>query len=63
MATGVGPATGFLEGSGIELNEKDKSVEVDEYLRVKGIDGVYAIGALSRDSDERASKLITILHR
>jgi NADPH-dependent 2,4-dienoyl-CoA reductase/sulfur reductase-like enzyme len=48
MGVGVAPATAFLKGSGIEL-EKDGSIKVDEYLRVKsGKDtkNVYAIGML-----------------
>ena len=46
MGVGVAPATGFLKGSGIEL-EKDGSIKVDKYLRVKtGKDtkNVFAIG-------------------
>lgn len=43
MATGVGPATEFLKESGFETL-KDGSLEVDEYLKVKGVEGVYAIG-------------------
>lgn len=45
MGVGVAPATEFLKGSGIEL-ERDGGVKVDEYLRVKGQKGVYAIGEL-----------------
>jgi apoptosis-inducing factor 3 len=44
MAVGVGPATEFLRESGFKL-EKDGAVKVDKYLRVKGIDDVYATGA------------------
>lgn len=46
MGVGVRPATDFLKGSGIEI-EKDGSVRVDEYLRVRtGADteNIYAIG-------------------
>lgn len=47
MGVGVAPATEFLKGSGIEL-EQDGGVKVDEYLRVvrapPGVKGVFAIG-------------------
>lgn len=43
VAVGVGPATEFLKGSAIKL-ENDGSIKVDKYLRVKGIDDVYATG-------------------
>jgi NADPH-dependent 2,4-dienoyl-CoA reductase/sulfur reductase-like enzyme len=49
MGVGVAPATGFLNGSGIEL-EKDGSIKVDKYLRVKtGKDtkNVFAIGDIA----------------
>ena len=43
MAVGIGPATEFLKESGFKL-ERDGGVKVDKYLRVKGIDDVYATG-------------------
>jgi len=43
MGVGVVPATAFLKDSGIKL-EKDGGIKVDEYLRVAGLDGVFAIG-------------------
>ena len=43
MAVGVGPATSYLKGSGIQTL-KDGSLEVDEYLAVKGVNDIYAIG-------------------
>lgn len=47
LGVGVAPATEFLrEGSGIKL-EKDGGVLVDEYLRVPGVDAVYAIGDIA----------------
>jgi NADPH-dependent 2,4-dienoyl-CoA reductase/sulfur reductase-like enzyme len=46
MGVGVGPATGFLKDSGFTL-EKDGGVRVDEFLRVLGLQNVYAIGKLS----------------
>lgn len=44
MAVGVGPATEYLKGSGISTR-KDGGVEVDEFLKVKGVQDVYAIGS------------------
>lgn len=46
MGTGVAPATEFLKNSGFEL-EKDGGLIVDEYLRVKGKENVYAIGDIA----------------
>jgi NADH dehydrogenase FAD-containing subunit len=46
MAVGVGPATEFLKESGFKL-ERDQSVKVDKYLRVKGVEDVYATGLIS----------------
>ncbi|KAJ3537416.1 hypothetical protein NMY22_g5598 [Coprinellus aureogranulatus] len=46
MGVGVAPATGFLKGSGINI-EKDGGIKVDQYLRVKSgpdTQNVYAIG-------------------
>lgn len=46
MGVGVAPATEYLKASeGFEKAlDKSGAVFVDEYLRVKGLDGVYAIG-------------------
>ena len=47
MGVGVAPATGFLKGSGIEL-ERDGGIKVDKYMRVrtgKDTKHVFAIGA------------------
>jgi len=46
MGTGVSPATGFLKDSGFAL-EKDGGIAVDEYLRVKGEQNIYAIGDIA----------------
>jgi len=46
MGVGVGPATGFLKDSGFTL-ERDGGIKVDEFLRVSGLQNVYAIGKLS----------------
>jgi NAD(P)H-nitrite reductase large subunit len=43
MAVGVSPATEFLQGTAIKL-EKDGGILVDEYLKVKDLKDVYAIG-------------------
>jgi apoptosis-inducing factor 3 len=43
MGVGVAPATSFLKDSGIPL-QRDGGIKVDEYLRVPGLDEVYAIG-------------------
>lgn len=48
MGVGVAPATSFLKGSGIQI-EQDGGVKVDEYLRVQSgsdTNDVYAIGIL-----------------
>jgi len=49
MGVGVAPATGFLKGSGIEI-EKDGGVRVDKFMRVrtgKDTKNVYAIGDIA----------------
>ena len=46
IAVGIGPATEFLKESGIRL-ERDQSVKVDKYLRVKGVEDMYATGLIS----------------
>jgi len=44
MGVGVGPATEFLRDSpGFKL-EKDGSLGVDKYMRVNGVEDVYATG-------------------
>ena len=43
MAVGVGPATEFLKDSGIDI-QKGGGVIVDECMRVKGVNNVFAIG-------------------
>ena len=47
MGVGVAPATEYLKSSkGFEqVVGRDGAVQVDEFLKVKGIDNVYAIGA------------------
>lgn len=46
MGVGVAPATEFLKGSGIQI-EIDGGVRVDEYLRVRNVPDVYAIGDIA----------------
>lgn len=46
MGVGVKPATKWLEGSGIELRKEDGGVRVDEYLRARGVEGVWVVGEL-----------------
>lgn len=43
LGVGVTPATRYLKNSGIEL-EKDGSVRVDDYWKIKGVDDAYAVG-------------------
>ena len=43
MAVGIGPATAFLKDSDFSL-EKDGSLKVDKYMRVKDVEDVYATG-------------------
>jgi len=43
---GVAPATSFLKDSGIPL-QRDGGIKVDEYLKVPGLDGIYAIGDIA----------------
>lgn len=49
MGVGVAPATQFLKASkGFEqVVDKTGAVSVDEYLKVKGLEDVYAIGEYS----------------
>jgi NADPH-dependent 2,4-dienoyl-CoA reductase/sulfur reductase-like enzyme len=46
MGVGVAPATTFLKDSGIKL-ERDGGIKVDEYLKVAGLNDVYAIGDIA----------------
>ena len=43
MGVGVAPATDFLKGNTIPL-ERDGGIVVDDYLRVRGLEDIYAIG-------------------
>lgn len=66
MGVGVAPATEFLKSGhskGFE-NALDKSggVIVDEYLRVKGLEGVYAIGDIAMYPQPGTGELRRIEH-
>ena len=58
VGIGVQPATEFL--SNIELHPKDKSVFVDEFLRVS--EGLYAAGDIARYKDWRTGKDMRVEH-
>jgi NADPH-dependent 2,4-dienoyl-CoA reductase/sulfur reductase-like enzyme len=61
MGIGVAPATEFLKNSGFPL-EKDGGVLVDEYLRVKGKEGVYAIGDIAVFPQLKGGEPVRIEH-
>ena len=58
VGVGVEPETGFLEGSGIEL---DDGVVVDDHFRAS-VDDVYAIGDVARFDDTVAGRQRRIEH-
>ncbi len=58
VGVGVQPATELLQG--VELDPKDQSVVVDEYLRAA--EGLYAAGDIARFSDWRTGKAMRIEH-
>ena len=50
MGVGVAPATEFLkqsDGFPIEAIQRDGGIAVDEYLKVRGLEDVYAIGDIA----------------
>lgn len=55
---GVAPKTGFVEG--ITLNEKDKSIPVDEYL--KAAEDCFAAGDIARYKDVNTNNPVRIEH-
>lgn len=61
MGVGVAPATEFLKKSGLQL-EKDGGVLVDEYLRVKGRENVYAIGDIAMYPMVKGDQPVRIEH-
>ena len=65
MGVGVAPATEFLKNSkGFEqLVDRTGAITVDEYLRVKGLDGsVYAIGDIASYPQHGTGELRRIEH-
>jgi len=54
LAVGIGPATEFLKESGFAL-ERDGSLSVDKFMRVKGVQDVYATGILLQASQSNAT--------
>ncbi|AFY96594.1 FAD-dependent oxidoreductase [Chamaesiphon minutus] len=58
VGIGVQPVTDFIDG--IELNPKDRSVPVDEYLCAAA--GVYAAGDIARFPDWRTSESMRVEH-
>jgi NADH dehydrogenase FAD-containing subunit len=47
LGIGVGPATEFLKGNDSVKLEKDGSIQTDEFFKVKGMEGVYALGDIA----------------
>ena len=58
VGIGVHPETDFLQG--VTLNEKDRSVMVDEYLQAA--DNVFAAGDIARFPNVKSSETIRIEH-
>ncbi|MDQ6837310.1 MAG: FAD-dependent oxidoreductase [Actinomycetota bacterium] len=63
MGIGVAPATGWLEGSGVDL---DRGIVCDSHLRVlaggRPVPGLMAAGDVARWSDARAATTLRIEH-
>ncbi|KAH8831282.1 hypothetical protein DL96DRAFT_1777615 [Flagelloscypha sp. PMI_526] len=51
LAVGVRPATDFLKNNESFKLEKDGGIQVDEYLKVPGVEDVYAIGDIAHYKD------------
>ncbi|KAK9895956.1 hypothetical protein P389DRAFT_196070 [Cystobasidium minutum MCA 4210] len=65
VGAGVKPVTDYAQNiPGIQLDEKDKSIIVDEQLRVKGIgkNNVYAIGDIAKFPDVKTGDQMRIEH-
>lgn len=65
LGTGVKPITDYAANiPGIQLHEKDKSIFVDEQLRLKGISkkNVYAVGDIARFPDIKTGEIMRIEH-
>lgn len=61
MGVGVAPATEFLKKSGLKL-EKDGGVLVDEFLKVKGRENIYAIGDIAVFPQIKSGEPVRIEH-
>lgn len=59
VAVGVRPATGFLDGSGLQLHEG--RVVVDQHLRAS-TEGVYAVGDAARAQHDVAGRPVVVEH-
>lgn len=67
LGVGVTPATGYLSNSGVGL-ERDGSVRVDDFWRIKGVDDAYAVGQFASIEFQGVSKevermAVLIYHR
>jgi NADPH-dependent 2,4-dienoyl-CoA reductase/sulfur reductase-like enzyme len=65
MGAGVKPVTDYAQNiPGIQLDDKDKSIIVDEQLRLKGIGkkNVYAIGDIAKFPDVKTGDQMRIEH-
>ena len=65
LGLGVKPVTDYASKiPGIVLDEKDKSINVDEQLRVKGIgkQNVYAVGDIAKFPDVKTGEIMRIEH-
>ena len=63
MGVGVGPATEFLRNSkGFEqVVDRTGAVQVDEFMKVKGLDNVYAIGVFyDQHSSCRSNNVLAV---
>lgn len=65
LGAGVKPVTDYAQGiPGIKIDDKDKSIEVDEQFRVKGIgkDNVFAVGDIAKYPDIKTGQLNRVEH-
>lgn len=65
IGAGVKPVTDYAQNiPGIQLDNKDKSIEVDEQLRLKGIGkkNVYAVGDIAKFPDVKTGDMMRIEH-
>jgi NADPH-dependent 2,4-dienoyl-CoA reductase/sulfur reductase-like enzyme len=65
LGTGVKPVTDYAQNiPGIKIDDKDKSIEVDDQLRVVGIGkkNVYAVGDIARFPDIKTGEVFRVEH-